>query len=139
MVRLSIVSQLLSVVPVEQQLPPPYSPLFSTVMYVRPDSDRLPQYLKSSGVKFCGYSKNAVTTDSTSPADSMNASPTASTDAFFMAGGNSGGHWNETGFVETWFSGFLMGIVACMLVTTFSKKFNGRRTSRRTRQPAVDA
>jgi hypothetical protein len=110
------------------QLPPPYSHLFSLVMYVRPDSDRLPQYLASSGVKFCGYGRNgAVTTDSK---------------FLSMQGESISGKWKETGFVETWASGFLVGVVTCMLVTSFAKKRDSTYTStgiiRRNRM-AVDA
>jgi hypothetical protein len=84
--------------------PPPYSPLFSSVMYVRPDSDKLPNYLANSGVKFCGQGRNL------SPADSM------------MLGENNSGKWKETGFIETWATGFLMGIAVCIMVTKFATK-----------------
>jgi hypothetical protein len=56
-----------------------------------------------------------------------------------MEGENSGDNWKETGFIETWASGFLMGVVACLLVTTLSKKRDAPWTSKKTRQPAIDA
>jgi hypothetical protein len=96
--------------------------LLFSVMYVRPDSDRLPQYLANSGVKFCGYGRNTVTTDSTSPA-------TASMDALSMQGENSCSLWKEIGFVEGWVSGFLMGIVVCMLIATFARKRDAKYIS----------
>jgi hypothetical protein len=133
----------------------PYSPLFSTAMYVRPDSDKLPKYLANSGVKFCGHgrslspvdSMNASPTASTddsmnasptaSTDDSMNASPTASTDAFSMQRENK---WKETGYAETWASGFLMGVAASMVFTAFVMRRGTTcaSTNPRTR-PAVDA
>lgn len=114
------------------QLPPPYSPLFYTVMYVRPDSDRLPKYLVNSGVKFCGQGRKLPSADS----DSMNAAPSASTDASSMQAEISSSQWKENGFAEIWFSGFLMGIAACIVVTTLGKK----RVPSSTRfRPAIDA
>jgi hypothetical protein len=104
----------------------------SAVMYVRPDSEQLPHYLKTSGVQFCGHRKTKASTNSSSP-----ESPAASisTGAGWMPEEyySKNKEWKETGFVETWASGFLIGVVACMLVTRLFAKRDGKRApSKRT-------